>query len=61
MIESKTISADAIPECFEQLLVDITKAEYELDGLYEKIHDVQQRLTTMRYKQSLMKLYLRKF
>ena len=52
------ILADKSPKCFKQLLWDISKEEYRRDELYEKIHDTKQRLSAVKHKRSLMKVYL---
>ena len=54
------IPADYIPKCVEKLHSDICNKEDELDELYDKVHEVEEDLATMRHKRSLMKMYLKK-
>ena len=54
------IPTDKSPKCFEQLLWDISKEEYKRDELYDKIHDTKLRLSAVKHKRSLMKVYLNK-
>ena len=50
---------DKIPKYIEKLHSDIHNKD-ELHKLYDKIHKAEEDLATMRHKQSLMKIYLKK-
>ena len=49
--------ADYYSKCVEKLHSDICNKEEELDALYDKAHEVEEELDTMRHKRSLMKMY----
>ena len=51
---------DKIPKYSEKLHSGIHNKEDELDKLYDKLHKAEEDLATMRHKQSLMKIYLKK-
>ena len=52
--------ADYILKCVEKLHSDICDKEDELDELYDKTREVEEDLVAMRYKRSLMKIYVKK-
>ena len=52
--------ADYIVKCVEKLHSDICDKEEELDELYDKTREVEEDLVAMRYKRSLMKIYVKK-
>ena len=52
--------ADYIVKCVEKLHSDICDKEEELDELYDKTREVEEDLIAMRYKRSLMKIYVKK-
>ena len=54
------IPADYIPNCVEKLHSDICNKEDELDELYDKVHEAEDDLATMRHKRSFIKIYLKK-
>ena len=45
---------------FKKLVIDIYKAEDELDKLYDNTQEVKEELSSMRHKHSLMKIYMGK-
>ena len=49
-----------LPKCVENLHLDICNKEDELDELYDKVHEAEEDLATMRHKRSLMKIYVKK-
>ena len=50
------IPADYISKCVEKLHSDICNKEDELHEQYDKVHEAEEDLATMRHKRSLIKL-----